>query len=134
MRIWRSKGFVVFLVVVVVFMGVSVTREVLRRLEIRYEIQTLEDDVARLEKRNTDIRDAIALLNTSALQDKEARTKLGVQLPGEKVVLFPEQNASTEITLPDSDTIRYIPIRDYQSNPEKWFFYFWDKLQLAQTL
>jgi cell division protein FtsL len=133
-QLWRSKGFVFVLIGIVIFLGVSVTREVLRRFEIHYEIQKLEGDVARLEKRNTDLKDVIALLNSSSIQDKEARVKLGLQSQGENVVLFPDRDASNPITLPDSDAIRYIPIRDYQSNPEKWFGFFWDKLQKAYTL
>lgn len=133
-RIWRSKGFVVVLLLLVVFMSVSVTREVLRRLEIRYEITKLEAEVARLEQRNTSLQDVIAVLNSSTSQEKEARVKLGLQDPGEQVVIFPDRDASHEVTLPDSDTIRYIPIRDYQSNPEKWFSYFWNKLPTAYTL
>lgn len=134
LRIWHSKAFVFVLIGIVVFLGVSVTREVLRKLEISYETHKLEADVARLEKRNNDLKDVIALLNSSSIQDKEARVKLGLQAPGEHVVLFPDRDASNEVTLPDSDTIRYIPIRDYKSNPEKWFAYFWDKLQQAYTL
>lgn len=133
-QLWHSKGFVLVLITVVIFLGVSVTRELLRRFEIHYEIQKLESDVARLQKRNTDLKDIIALLNSSSIQNKEARVKLGLQAPGEQVVIFPDRDASNPITLPDSDTIRYIPIRDYQSNPEKWLAFFWDKLQRAYTL
>ncbi len=133
-RIWRSTGFVLLLILAVVFTGTSVTREVLRRLEIRYEIGKLESDVSRLEERNASLKEIIALLNSSAQQEKQARIKLGLQAPGETVVVFPDRDASQQVTLPDSDTIRYIPIRDYESNPEKWFSFFWDKLPTAYTL
>jgi len=134
MQIWQSKTFVLVLLSIVIFLSISVTRELLRRFEITYEIHKLEGDVTRLQKRNSDLQDVIALLNSSSLQDKEARVKLGLQAPGEHVVLFPDRDASHAVTLPDSDTIRYIPIREYKSNPEKWFSYFWDKLQKAYTL
>lgn len=127
-RVWRSKGFVLALFVVVLFMGVSVTKEVIRRVETRYEIEKLENEVQRLSSRNQETIDIIAYLNTSVYQDKEARVKLGLQEPGEKVVMYPQNNVQQDIVLPDSDKIRYIPIDDYQSNPEKWFYFFWDKI------
>ena len=125
---WKSKGFVLFLFVVVVFMGVSVTKEIVRRLETKHEIQKLEQEVARLSSRNQEASSIIAFFNTSTFQEKEARKKLGMQQPGEHVIVFPGKQSQPDIILPDSDKIQYIPLRDYQSNPEKWFYFFWDKI------
>lgn len=127
-RIWKSKAFVACLVVVLVFILISVTKETLRGIETRYEIEKLEKEYARLEQRNTQLNALISTLNTSAFQEKEARVKLGVQSAGEKVVIFPDQRKNNQIVLPNQDTQEYIPINDFQSNPEKWYHYFWDKL------
>lgn len=125
-RLWRSRGFVVILLVVVVFLSVSVAQETVRRLQTKYEIEKLEADVARLEKRNTEIKDVIALLSTSTSQEKEARVKLGKQAPGEQVVIIPGTSEKKDIILPDSDIIEYIPTNTYESNPTKWKRYFID--------
>lgn len=127
-RIWASRAFVLVLALVVVGLGVSLARELVRKVEMSYEIATMESEVERLTRRNTEIQDVIALLNTSSMQEKEARVKLGMQQHGERVVMLPGAQEETEIILPDSDKIRYIPIRDYQSNPEKWFHYFWNHI------
>lgn len=133
-RLWQSRGFVVGLLVVVIFISVSVTQEVVRRLETNYEIDKLEKEVARLGGRNAQLAQAIQLFNTSSFQEKEAREKLNAQKPGEHVVLFPKKPGETEIVLPDSDKIEYIPIRDYRSNPEKWFYYFWDNMTNSNNI
>jgi len=125
---WRSKGFVLFLLTILAFMSVSVTKEVLRRFETKYEIEKLETEVARLNNRNTEIEDVIAMLNTSSAQDKEARVKLGMQNSGEQVIVLPNRKTQKEMVLPDSDRISYIPVSDFESNPEKWFHFFWDKM------
>lgn len=125
---WKSRAFVVLLMVVVVFISISVVQELIRRVNTQYDIAQLEEEVARLESRNSQISDVIALLNTSTTAEKEARVKLNHQQPGENVVMFPERRQDNEIVLPDSDHIDYILINDYQSNPSKWFDFFWEKM------
>lgn len=127
-QIWKSKSFIVFLFVIIIFIGVSVSKEVLRRLETKYEVDKLENEVERLTQRNQEATNIISYLNTSSYQDKEARIKLGLQMQNEHVIYFQNQKVNSDITLPHSDKIQYLPIRDYQSNPEKWFYFFWDKV------
>ncbi len=128
-RLWGSRGFVFFLALVVLFLGVSVTKELIRRVEMRNEIAQLELEVARLTDRNIEMSDVVALFSTSTQQDKEARVKLGLQSPGERVVIMPNRQGERDIVLPDSDRIEYIPVNDYETNPEKWFNFFWDKIE-----
>ncbi len=125
---WHSKGFVIALIGITVFISVAVTKEVLRRLETMYEIERLEQDVERIGRRNTELRDLLAVMNTSSYQDKEARVKLNVQRPGEQVIIFQNRKSEAAIVLPDSDTVQYIPLDSYESNPEKWFYFFWNKM------
>jgi cell division protein FtsB len=127
-RVWGSRGFVVVLIAVNGFLGISVFKEVLRRMETQQEITEMQEEVARLETRNTELQDLIALLNTSSAQEKQARVKLSVQRPGEQVVMLPGQRQEPEIVLPNADRIDYLPVSDYTSNPEKWFHFFWDKI------
>lgn len=126
--VWRSKGFVIALIGVVVLISIAVTKEVLRRFETSYEIERLEEDVARLSHRNTELRDLLAIMNTSSYQDKEARVKLNVQKTGEQVIIFQNRKTENAIVLPDSDTVQYIPLDSFESNPEKWFYFFWNKM------
>lgn len=125
-RLWHSPFFIVGGLLLVGLMAFSVAREGLRRLELQHEIDKLHTEVARLEGRNGDLHAVIALLNTANEQAKQARTKLGVQNPGEQVIIFSDANTNQAVVLPDSDTKEYIPIRDYQPNPQKWFRYFWN--------
>ncbi|MCW1930159.1 MAG: septum formation initiator family protein [Candidatus Kerfeldbacteria bacterium] len=125
-RVWRSPLFIVVGLALVGIIAFSVVREGLRRLELQHEIDKLNAEVIRLESRNGDLKSVIALLNTANEQAKQARTKLGVQSPGEQVIIFSDVEDSPGVVLPDSDTKEYIPIRDYQPNPQKWFRYFWN--------
>lgn len=130
-RLFRSVWFVIIGVVLLGFISVAVVREGLRRVEIDHEIDKLKSEVARLEGRNTSLHEVIALLSTTNEQIKEARTKLGVASPGEQVIIFSDVPHSDTVVLPDSDTKEYIPIRDYQPNPKKWFHFFWNNYTKA---
>ncbi|HLD21702.1 MAG TPA: septum formation initiator family protein, partial [Patescibacteria group bacterium] len=119
-RIWRSKWFVAVLCIVFILLVVSVIQEGIRRVEMRHEVQQLESEVNRLTKRNSEMQDLILLLNSSTVQDKEARLKLGVQKPGESLIILPDRKNSQEIVLPDSDRIEYTVPTSFRSNPKKW--------------
>lgn len=128
-QLWRSRGFVVGLAIVVLFMGISVTKEAIQRIHVRQEIAVLEEQVSHLGERNEEMEQVIALLNTSAAQDKQARVKLNQQSPGERVVIIPNQRANPEIVLPDGNSVEDIPETDAKSNPQKWVAYFQEKIQ-----
>lgn len=124
---WRSRGVTLFLIVIVVMLSLSVIQELIRRVEVQYEVEKLEQEVARLEGRNSGLQQFIDVMNTSTSQEKEARKKLGVQADGETTVMLDHRKEEKEIELPDSDKIRYIPVSTFESNPEKWWNYFKEK-------
>lgn len=127
-KIWSNRGFALGLLVLVVLMSVSVTREVVRRITVLNEIKKIEADVARLQKRNIATQDLIRYLGTSTYQEKEARAKLGLQKEGEKVLLFPADAPTPQIILPNADKIDYVVVSDARGNPAKWWGFFWTKL------
>lgn len=124
---WQSKGLTIFLLVIVVALSISVAKELVRRVEMRYEVDQLQADVDRLRERNSSMQQLIGVLNTSTSQEKQARVKLGLQENGETTVILEHRKGDGSIELPDSDKIRYIPVSTYESNPEKWWNYFKDK-------
>lgn len=124
---WQSKGLTIFLLIVFIGLSVSVAKELVRRVEMRYEIDQLQADVNRLRERNSSMEQLIGVLNTSNSQEKQARMKLGLQESGETTVILENRKSDDTIELPDSDKIRYIPVSTYESNPEKWWNYFKDK-------
>lgn len=127
-QVWSSRGFVMLLCVVVIFMSISVTKEVIRRIQIEREIAAVESEIAKLESRNKEMSNVIALLGTSTNQEKQARVKLNTQKEGEQVIIVPNSGEDREIVLPDGNSLDDIPTQSDKSNPEKWFDYFINKL------
>ncbi|MFA6391921.1 MAG: septum formation initiator family protein [Patescibacteria group bacterium] len=123
-RFLPSRLFLIVGIAVLVLFSVSLGKEVIRRYEVNKDIQTLEKDVAELEKQNTELSELIEYLNTDSFKEKEARTKLGMAKAGEKVVVIPdvtvaEDNATELVGAPENV--------EELSNPERWVAYFFNQ-------
>lgn len=110
---------VVFLLVL---FSVSLGKEITRRVEVNQEIGSLEDEIQQLESRNAELNDLLAYLNTSALVEKEARLKLGLQKDGEKVLVIPGVGGDAA----HLSEVQHQEIQEAIPNPQKWWRYFFN--------
>lgn len=124
---WKGRSSLLILMIVFVFVSVSVLKEAVLRIERQQEVVQLEQEIARLEGRNTRIGDAITVLNSTSKQDKLSRTKLGVQKPGEQVVFFPGEYVGQEQVYETTDAEAVQAVVPVDSNPEKWMHFFLGK-------
>ena len=103
--------------------GVSAARELYRREQVRKDLATLEDRVARLEERKTEVSEVLKRLESPDVVDREARLRLQMQRPGERVYVLRgeswEQVQKTEARLPA--LYKDAPNEPARSNPERWF-------------
>ena len=114
---FSSKFSIIFGVFILVFISVSLAKEIVRRYEVSKEIKELEQEIVTLESRNAELDELIAFFNTEEFLEKEARTRLNLQKPGEQVMIIPdvqmaeeqEEKASLELSL---------------SNPAHWWNHF----------
>lgn len=69
-----------------------------KRYETEREIANYEKDIARLQNEQAELKSLLEFLNTDYFAEREARVKLGLQKPGEQVVIVskPEMVVSTE--------------------------------------
>lgn len=109
------------------FLVFSFGREFVRDYSVRQEIAGLEAEKAALENENSEI---IALMNsiqTETYIEREARIKLGLAKPGEKVVILPDSREDNQ-TKTNIDYAAEIPAEDLSAvaNPRKWWYYFFD--------
>jgi cell division protein FtsB len=109
--------------ILIIFISFSLIKEFLRKLEINREVNELEAEVSLLEERNTKMADLIQYLNSSSWQEKEVKSRLNLQSPGEKVVLIPENN-QTNINVPEQLESSRQVTEEKISNPQKWLNYF----------
>ncbi len=107
----------------IVVLGVALTKELIRKIQIHRQIEQLEIEIASLESHHSELNDAIAYFNSSSFQDKESRTKLGLTAPGETMAVLPDTTDSSNIAT-DNDTRTAATDLDTRTNIEKWQDYF----------
>lgn len=108
--------------VVLLFVAVSSARETYQGWKVDQEIHGLRAQVEMLEGRKLHLTDTLARLQSPEAVDREARLRLGLQKPGERVfVLRDGKTLSTDSSL-DASSLH--EEEEEVSNPRKWFRYF----------
>jgi cell division protein FtsB len=81
------------------------------------EISDLKQQVTSLEGRNNQLSDLIGYFQSSEYREKEARSKLNLQRPGEHVVVIPQAESRVESAVAETT-------EEEPSNIVKWWNYF----------
>lgn len=105
------------------FVGVSAGRETYNQWKVDQQIKGLETQVQTLEGRRIQLLDTIQKLNSPDELDKEARLRLDLKKPGERVIVLKGLDVDTEPSHKGSQEV-IASSRAQVSNPQKWFRYF----------
>ncbi len=133
-RLIRWRFLIVVNLFVVVFLGMSLGREVVRSTSITSEISSLQEEADSLVARNIKISELKTAMQTESYIEREARLKLGLKKPGEKVVVIQDEASALKDIASGSnpsDPLGYV-IQESDTdgavaNPTKWWYYFFDK-------
>jgi cell division protein FtsB len=109
----------------VILAGVSAGREWYRQNRVQGEVQALEAQVTDLEKRKQAVAHVLEKLQSPEVLDREARLRLHMQRPGERVYILRGetwQQATESATLPTLYEAKEPVV--VRSNPERWFQFF----------
>ena len=92
---------------------VSLAEEMNRRLSVQHQIAALEQDAQRMERRVIELQHLNNYFGTDAYQERLAREKLNFSAPGEKVVLIPDEGATTAAANAPAEAVvqESIPLR-----------------------
>jgi cell division protein FtsB len=109
-----------FIIASLAFLGVSIgiVKSVVRRVEVEREISALRTDIKSLEGKNEDLAKLINYFQTPEFKEREARLRLGLQKPGENVVVIPGLEESAINSTNTSNDSVFVP------NWKKWVNYF----------
>lgn len=119
--ILAANGALLFIV------GVSTVRETYRRWQVDQEVSSLQSQVEALERKKLDLSDMIQTLDSQDAVDKEARLRLGLQKPGERVFIIEADHVASPSWKDPMVLATSTPMVESsvgQSNPHKWFAYF----------
>lgn len=88
-----SRGVLLLEVILIVIILIGITKEVVRRMSLRQEIATLEQQIAELQAQNRSLGEYVASINTDSFREREARKRLNLQRPGKRYSLCQKQIA-----------------------------------------
>ena len=121
-KLLSSKIFLLVSVFVLIFLIIAFGRESYRKYELSKEINDLEAQIAQLENANHQMSNLMDYFKKESYLEKEARLKLNLKKPGEKVVIISEED-SRYGEADDNDNQNDINIPQ-NSNFWKWWEYF----------
>ncbi len=83
---------------VAVYLSFLLIDTVKKNYDLKQQIGDLQADITTLETENQELKYQTAYYQTDAFKEKEARAKLGLQAPGENVIILPKQQTAPEET------------------------------------
>ena len=132
-RMVRWRFLIVLNIFVIVFLGVSFGREIIRNHSIGSEITRLQEQADSLAAQNIEISELKTAIQTESYIEREARLKLGMKKPGETVYVIQQQQDQSQTHITDNPTDPLgLVLTDSEettavANPTKWWYYFFDK-------
>ncbi|OIO16858.1 hypothetical protein COV56_01655 [Candidatus Kuenenbacteria bacterium CG11_big_fil_rev_8_21_14_0_20_37_9] len=113
-----SKTVIIVLFFFLIFIGRAIIREKSRQQDTLKNISTLETSISQIEERNSKLVEMVKFFRSSDFIEREAREKLNMQKPGEKVVIVPRIGQG--VVAGDYADAENIP------NYLRWWLYFFD--------
>jgi cell division protein FtsB len=113
---------------VLLVVGVSTIRETYREWKVDQEVHSMQSQIEQLEGRKLSLMDLVQRMESPDALDREARTRLGLRKPGERVIILRgvdgEADSWEEWGLdPEEQAVAPEP----KTNPERWARYFFVK-------
>lgn len=96
---FRLGGPAVVLFILLGFVFYSFGGQIVEMYKVRHEITKIKEQMAELKVKNTELRKQLDQLNSDAYIEREAREKLGLVKPGEKIIL--EAQAGQNVSAPN---------------------------------
>ena len=100
-------------IVIAVYLFVVLGQTINHNYQLSRQVNQLNAQVDLLQAQKTQLADSLQYYNSPAFRDREARSKLGLQLPGENVIIIPHENASPAVTPTPQPVAR-------RSNLQQW--------------
>ncbi|MCE9585965.1 septum formation initiator family protein [Candidatus Uhrbacteria bacterium] len=108
--------------------GISTVRETYREWQVDQEIHQMQAQIEQYEGRKLSLVELLARLDSDEALDKEARTRLGLRKPGERVIILQGGDGLQASWQDDVQTpVVNVAVADLRSNPRRWLDYFFPR-------
>ncbi|HLD17677.1 MAG TPA: septum formation initiator family protein [Patescibacteria group bacterium] len=137
-RLFDRRIILVVQIAMLTLLVFSFVREYVRQEELRREIRQLQEQALHLEGRQLALKDLWQTVQTETYLEQEARMKLGLSKPGERLVII--QDAPTGTSVSNKSDVSASPSASPEhgsdpvlANPIKWWYYFFRKSSFDTT-
>jgi cell division protein FtsB len=120
-KFFYSKYFIIFLALVLILVVVALGRESYRNFRIGREVKDLEKKTENLKISIDDLLKTQDFFHSQEFLEKEARLKLNLIKPGEKLIIVTQQEEPEEKAEQKETAAKEI------SNIQRWWEYFFGK-------
>ncbi|MBT3690076.1 septum formation initiator family protein [bacterium] len=125
-QLFNSKSLLFVSLLILVFFSFNLINEVINRRELQSDIKALDEEISKLENKNQELSSLIGYFETLDFVEKEARTKLNLRKPGEKIIVITEDELTEDNeSFFDSAVLTSANII-HLTNPQKWWNYFFN--------
>lgn len=122
-ELFKSKLYIFCALAVLLGTGIFLGKELYTRYQIDLEIRGLDRQVTELQQKNHEVSQMIQYFKTTEYKERQARSLLNLQKPGEFAVALPVQEDQNAGTADDTETKK-------ETNLKKWWNYFFDHSSL----
>ena len=120
----KSRWFLLVSLIMVGWAFFVLGKMVWQNYQVNQQIRNLENEISEIETSNEKLSDLISYFQTETYKEQEAREKLGLVMPGEKVLVFPEDENKED----EGDIVSTITKEEDKEenlpNYKKWWNFF----------
>ncbi|MDP1833651.1 MAG: septum formation initiator family protein [Candidatus Moranbacteria bacterium] len=111
-------------VAILVFVGTAIYKETIKKNQIQSEIDRLREEADKISRKNSIIQDKIAYFQSKDYMEMEAKDKLNLKSPDEKVIIVKPSMATKEAPAEPSVQVEKPEVKVAVANHIKWWNYF----------
>ncbi|MBU4030783.1 septum formation initiator family protein [Patescibacteria group bacterium] len=124
-KVLGSKIFLFLAVLALIYLVINLGRESYRKHQLTKEVDNLKLEIERLEGSNQQLANLMDYFKEESFIEKEARLKLNLKKPGEKVVILSDYfNTSSNLDALSNGSHNTETTEEESTNYWKWWEYF----------
>jgi len=120
-RFLGSKFFLFFIILALIAVAVSVGSESYQKYQLTQEINKLKIEIEQLESKNEQLAGLMEYLKEEPYLEKEAKLKLNLKNPGEKVIILSDELIQEQVVSENKIEER---TEEETANYWEWWQYF----------
>ncbi len=113
----------IIILAVVVYIFFNIGRSIWKNWQVSQKIKNYEGSIQTLEEQNNYLKNQLIYMQTDVFKELEARSRLGLKKPDEKMIIVPENtDVKTTTTQKSNSDSSQVPAENLP-NPTKWWKY-----------